>query len=289
MEPKKDVQPLLNVEKLSVRYAHAERFAVHDVSFQLREGEQVAIVGESGSGKSTLSRAIAGFITKSIGSVDFANLTLDGKDIRQRSKSRLPYRVPGISMVFQDAMTSLDPVYRIREQFVTALEGVEGTRKKELIAEIPSWLDAVGLRETKRVLDSRPAELSGGMRQRVMLALALASRPKLLIADEPTSALDAELALEVMDLLAGLSKERGATLLIISHDIALCRAYCDRLLVMLDGKLVDDCTSEEVLARERSTYTRALVRSVPDLTMAQWESLPTIDLREMEDARAKIH
>lgn len=288
MDSAEGTGPLLDVENLSVQYARTQDLIVRDMSFQLRKGEQVAVVGESGSGKSTLARAIAGFITESIGSVNFTTLTLDGKDVRQRSTSRLPYRVPGISMVFQDAMTSLDPVYRIREQFVTALKGVEGAPKKELIAEIPSWLDAVGLRDTKRVLDSRPGELSGGMRQRVMLALAMASRPQLLIADEPTSALDAELALEVMDLLAGLSKERGATLLMISHDIALCRAYCDRLLVMLDGNLVDDCASDAVLAGERSPYTRALVRSVPDLTMANWDSLPTIDLREMEDARAKI-
>lgn len=289
MEAANTGHPLLDVSNLSVRYLEAPRLSVNNISFTLGQGEQVAVVGESGSGKSTLSRAIAGFITETLGTVNFDRLSINGRDITQRSKSRLPYRVPGISMVFQDAMTSLDPVYKIEDQFLASLRGVERkATRKQLRKEIPGWLDAVGLRDTKRILEARPSQLSGGMRQRVMLALAMASRPQLLIADEPTSALDAELALEVMDLLATMTKESGVTLLIISHDIALCRHYCDRILVMLDGRLVDDCASDSILKPSRHPYTQALVRSVPDLSMFDWDVLPTIGARDLEEARAAV-
>jgi peptide/nickel transport system ATP-binding protein len=178
-------------------------------------------------------------------------------------------------MVFQDAMTSLDPVWTIGSQLSAVLKASGGFSRQERVAQAEAWLRRVGLHDTERVLRSRPYELSGGMRQRVMLAIALCGRPKLLIADEPTSALDASLARDVMELLVELAGELGTALLVVSHDIQLCSEYSDRTLVMYGGRVVEE-TPSSGLSEARHPYTKGLLRSIPTLESADLDVLPTI-------------
>jgi peptide/nickel transport system ATP-binding protein len=282
---------LLDLRNMRVTYGHGERehVAVAGASFELRRGERVAIVGESGSGKTTLALAIAGLLTTPSATItadalSFADQTLDRGRIRT-----VPLRTPGMSMVFQDAMTSLDPVATIGRQFADVLRGVAGLRRSETRDIARDWLRKVGLHDTERVLRLRPYELSGGMRQRVMIALAVCSGPRMLIADEPTSALDATVSREVMDLLTDITRREDASLLIVSHDIELCRMYVDRIIVMYRGSIVDICRADRIDQEATHPYTAALLACVPSLDSSRLDVLPTLDdvlLRELEPASA---
>jgi oligopeptide/dipeptide ABC transporter ATP-binding protein len=179
-------------------------------------------------------------------------------------------------MVFQDAATSLDPVWTIGSQLRDVIRTTRGVDRKRATEIATGWLVKVGLTDTRRVLASRPYELSGGMRQRAMIALALSGKPQLLIADEPTSALDASLSREVMELLVTLTDELGTGLLIVSHDIHLCQGYADRMLVMYGGRIVETGAAATLERDARHPYTRALLRSVPTLETARLPRLPTI-------------
>ncbi|WP_432561725.1 ABC transporter ATP-binding protein [Kineococcus sp. SYSU DK003] len=270
---------LLSVRDLAVDYGvgPAAFHAVRGATFTLRRGERVGIVGESGSGKSTLTTAIAGLNTDPSVRITADELTFDGRPLDRRTRAGLPHRTPGLSMVFQDAMTSLDPVATIGSQFTAVFRGIRrvgGREARELAAE---WLRKVGLTDTERVLANRPYELSGGMRQRVMVALALCSRPQILIADEPTSALDASVSRTMMDLLTDMTVELGAALLIVTHDIELVRHYTDRVIVMYRGRIVDDVASARLDTDARSPYTRALVGCVPTLSDHDRHRLQTLD------------
>jgi ABC-type glutathione transport system ATPase component len=269
---------LLSVDGLTVRYGGPTGpAAVDDASFTIGRGERVALVGESGSGKSTLGMAVAGFLTAPGVDVTVRGISFDGAPVVRSSGSRLPARTPGISMVFQDAMTSLDPIWTIGSQMRAVLGAVERLPRREAVARAEEWLHRVGLTDTKRVMKARPYELSGGMRQRVMIALALCGTPRLVIADEPTSALDASLARSTMELLLELSRDLGTSLLIISHDIHLCTAYSDRMFVMYHGEIVEQLRSATALADARHPYSTGLLRCVPTLADARADRLPTLD------------
>jgi peptide/nickel transport system ATP-binding protein len=180
-------------------------------------------------------------------------------------------------MVFQDAMTSLDSVWSIGSQ-LTAVLSAGRRRSRGEIAELSrQWLHRVGLTDTERVLKAKPYELSGGMRQRVMIALALCSEPSLLVADEPTSALDASLARTTMELLLELTSTVGTSLLIVSHDMDLCAEFADRVLVMHRGRMVDQAPADALDAPERHPYTRGLLECIPTLDKARLDHLPTLD------------
>lgn len=274
-----DDTALVLVRGLSVRYGSREDgfTAVDNVSFDIAPGERVALVGESGSGKSTLAMTIAGLVGASgSAQVEAERLLFDGKPIGAEYKGSVPLRNVGISMVFQDAMTALDPVWTIGGQFkhVLTASGVRGRRAVR--EQSAHWLEKVGLTDVKRVLASRPYELSGGMRQRVMTALALCGTPKLLIADEPTSALDASLARGAMELLQELALEQGSALLIVSHDIKLCLEFSDTMLVMYHGELVEHRSTATILDSAEHPYTRGLLSCVPTLANRSAKRLPTL-------------
>jgi ABC-type glutathione transport system ATPase component len=269
--------PRLKVDGLTIGYPGVTGPpAVSDVSFSVAAGEQVALIGESGSGKTTLALEIAGLLAVPGVRATSRALMLDGEALDRRHRPRLPRRTPGIAVIFQDAMSSLDPVWTIGSQLAAVLRATERMSRRAAHARAAEWLRRVGLPDTDRVLRARPGELSGGMRQRVMTALALCSRPRLLIADEPTSALDASLARASMDLLTELTADTGASLIIVSHDIHLCLAYSNRLLVMYRGELVEQVASS--VAQEHAThpYTIGLLRCVPTLESVGAPALPTL-------------
>jgi peptide/nickel transport system ATP-binding protein len=287
-----DSRLLLSADGCRVTYGSGDNAvqAVRIASIRIGAGEHVAIVGESGSGKTTFALAIAGLLTDAAARIEFDELAFDGTSLtRQRTGHRkaIPTRTPGMAMVFQDAMTSLDPVATIGSQFsdvilnsprrpAEASNATESRRKmaRRIAAE---RLASVGLSDARRILRLRPYELSGGMRQRVMLALAMCSRPRLLIADEPTSALDASVSREVMDLLRDTTEANDSALLIVTHDIALCREYVDKVIVMYHGEVVDVCQADRIEETATHPYTLALTACVPDLTSASLTRLPTLE------------
>jgi ABC-type dipeptide/oligopeptide/nickel transport system ATPase component len=261
--------------------------AVKDVSFSVDRGECVALVGESGSGKSNVCLAIGGFLTAANVRMSCDRMTLGGVALDHSAhRSLIPRFTPGIAMIFQDAMTSLDPVWTVRSQLRAVLRAADKVPRRDRDDAAREWLAKVGLTDTKRVMGSRPYELSGGMRQRVMLALALAGNPGLVIADEPTSALDASLSRDVMELMLGLTATSGIALLLVTHDIKLCEEYSDRTLVMYHGSVVEELDSARLTTGARHPYTQGLVHCVPTLEDADRDTLETIgewlDLGELE-------
>ncbi|MBY4275500.1 ABC transporter ATP-binding protein [Rhodococcus fascians] len=272
-------RPVLGVEDLTVTYGTGDSavVAVKKASFEIAPGERVALVGESGSGKSTLAMTIAGLIDVSAGAtIESTRLEFEGKSAQPSTGRSVPRRTDGIAMVFQDAMTALDPVWTIGGQFKHVLAGVGVTRKRERVDLTEHWLNKVGLSDTRRVMRSRPYELSGGMRQRVMTALALCGSPRLLIADEPTSALDASLARGTMELLQNLTQEQGTALLIVSHDIKLSLEFSDTMLVMYRGELVEQKPSAAIAATATHPYTKGLLGCVPTLANRSATRLPVL-------------
>ena len=261
--------------------------AVSNASFALRRSERLAIVGESGSGKTTLAMAIAGLLPHETAQVDYTTARVAGRAVDMRaSKSVIPVRHEGVSMIFQDAMTSLDPVASVAHQFRTVLGAHGGVPRSRINAESTAWIERVGITEPGRVLKLHPYELSGGMRQRVMIALALCSKPAVLIADEPTSALDIVVSQRIMQLVLELAVELGTAVIAITHDIDLARKYTDRTLVLYNGRVQDLCSTEALRSPERSAYTRALLDCVPRLEDYEREYLPTLaaEVRSFERA-----
>ncbi|SNS76500.1 ABC transporter ATP-binding protein [Rhodococcoides kyotonense] len=274
-----DSRPVLSVKNLEVTYGIGDSAvsAVKNVSFDIASGERVALVGESGSGKSTLAMTIAGLVNASTGATVSSNgLEFEGITQTQPTGRGLPERTAGIAMVFQDAMTALDPVWTIGGQFKHVLAGAGVRRGRDRTDLATHWLNKVGLHDTERVLRSRPYELSGGMRQRVMTALALCGSPRLLIADEPTSALDASLARGTMELLQELTREQGTALLIVSHDIKLCLEFSDTMLVMYRGELIEQQPSATIASTAVHPYTKGLLGCVPTLSNRSAFRLPVL-------------
>jgi len=275
-------EQLLTITNASVRYAGSggpgsEVAAVKSASFGIAPGEHVAIVGESGSGKTSLALAIAGLLTAAGATCEFGAFTFGGEPLVRGRTPPIPHRTPGMSMVFQNAMTSLDPVATVGSQFRDVLRGLARTGRREARRTAEHWLREVGLKDTGRILKLRPYELSGGMRQRVMLALAMCGEPRLLIADEPTSALDAPASRDIMDLLRYMTERTGASLLIVTHDIELCRMYVDTVVVMYQGEIVDICPAGRIEEEATHPYTLALTECVPTLDSAGLSRLPTLD------------
>lgn len=287
--------PILRVEGMTVRYdsPRGAVVAVDDVGFSLGRGERVALVGESGSGKSTLGLALAGFLTQPSVHITHRSLEFDGAPVSRTVRTRMPRRTPGLSMVFQDAMTTLDPVWTIGSQLGAVIRAERSAgdgaaagyrrrwrhprQERAAVEEISRyWLEKVGLHDTERVLTARPYELSGGMRQRAMIAIALCGAPRLLIADEPTSALDASLARDAMEMLLELTQESGASVLVISHDILLAQEYTDRTFVMYGGRIVEKRCSAKLSETATHPYTIGLLRCVPTLDSAELDELPTL-------------
>jgi peptide/nickel transport system ATP-binding protein len=254
---------MLTVDNLKVRYPTRTGVieAVRGVSFTLGR-ERLGIVGESGSGKSQTGRAIMG-LTQSHGLVTADTLNFNGIDLLKVSpKERRALRGKRIAMVLQDPKYSLDPVMTIGRQVSETLRTHERVSKAEARDRALAMLEAVQIREPQRVFDLHPHEVSGGMGQRVMIAMMLIAGPELLIADEPTSALDVTVQLDVLRILDKLVSERGMGLIFVSHDLRLVSSFCDRVIVMYAGKIVEELPASE-LRNAQHPYTRGLLNCMP--------------------------
>ena len=259
---------LLDVKELSVHFGDKNTpfKAVDRISYQVAQGEVLGIVGESGSGKSVSSLAIMGLIDHpgrvSAESLQFENtnlLTLESKAKRQLIGA-------DVAMIFQDPMTSLNPAYTVGFQIMEALKTHEGGTKKARKDRTLELLRLVGIPDPESRIDVYPHQLSGGMSQRVMIAMAIACRPKLLIADEPTTALDVTIQAQIMELLLELQKKECMSLILISHDLALVAEAADRIIVMYAGQIVEEGTAKDIFREPKHPYTQALLRSLPEFS-----------------------
>ncbi|MGB3554187.1 MAG: ABC transporter ATP-binding protein [Jannaschia sp.] len=247
---------------------------VRGVSFDLGR-ERLGIVGESGSGKSMTGRAILRLI-RPPGRVEAARMTFEGQDLQSLSERRMrALRGARISMVMQDPKFSLNPVMNVGRQIAEALHAHERLSRAEARDRMLEMLEAVRIDAPERVAALYPHEISGGMGQRVMIAMMLIPKPALLIADEPTSALDVSVQAQVLDLIDDLVRDNGMGLLLISHDLPLVARYCDRILVMRDGEVVETCAAAD-LDHAEHPYTRGLLAAVPRMNETR-EMLPTLD------------
>lgn len=237
--------------------------AVDDVSFEVSEGEILAIVGESGSGKSVTSLSIMGLLAEP-GHVAGGEMTFDGKDLVHLSeKEYREMRGNDMAMIFQEPMTSLNPVYRIGDQIVEAIRTHEKVSKKEALTRAIDLLRKVGIPSPEARVRDYPHQMSGGMRQRVMIAMALACNPKLLIADEPTTALDVTIQAQILDLLRNLKDQINSSIMFITHDLGVIAEMADYVVVMYAGRIVEQGTAEEIFAHPAHPYTIGLMASKP--------------------------
>lgn len=237
--------------------------AVDDVSFEVGEGEILAIVGESGSGKSVTSLSIMGLLAEP-GHVAGGEMTFDGKDLVHLSeKEYREMRGNDMAMIFQEPMTSLNPVYRIGDQIVEAIRTHEKVSKKEALTRAIDLLRKVGIPSPEARVRDYPHQMSGGMRQRVMIAMALACNPKLLIADEPTTALDVTIQAQILDLLRNLKDQINSSIMFITHDLGVIAEMADYVVVMYAGRIVEQGTAEEIFSHPAHPYTIGLMASKP--------------------------
>ena len=240
--------------------------AVRNVSFDVAPGETLGIVGESGSGKSVTCYSMMGLIPMPPGRIESGSAMLDGTDLLHCPEKELrSIRGKRISMIFQDPMTSLNPYLTIGEQVAEPLVIHEGAGKKEARDRALEQLALVGIPDAEQRMDAYPHQFSGGMRQRVMIAMALITRPEILIADEPTSALDVTVQKQVLDLIRKLQQDMGTSVILITHDLGVVRQYADRINVMYAGRIVESAPARELLEHPRHAYTRALMKSIPGL------------------------
>lgn len=266
MSPAPVDRPLLSVRDLAVRF-DTDAGVVHAldcVSFDVPAGQAVALVGESGSGKSVTAQAILRILPEATAHIEAGCITFEGADLFALPE-RAMRRVRGgrIGIVFQDPLTSLNPVYSVGFQIAEAVRLHRDVSRRDARKRALELLRTVGFPTPEERLNAYPHELSGGLRQRVMLAIALACDPVLLIADEPTSALDATVAAQILELLARLQRERGMSLLFISHDLDAIGHLCDAIVVLYAGQVVETGRAADVLASPNHPYTRALLRSAP--------------------------
>jgi len=255
---------LLDVEDLSVAYAgRGERvLAVDRVSLSVEPGEVVALVGESGSGKSTLALALTRLLPSPPAQLHARHVRFDGVDLVTASESQLQRLRGGrIAYVFQDPASSLNPVLTIGEQLREAIERHTDRRGRDADTVALDWLSRVGIPPAQRRLGAYPHEFSGGMQQRVMIAMAMASHPQLLIADEPTSALDVTVQVQILRLLRDLQRRLGLSLLLISHDLLVVQRLAHRTVVLSRGAVVESGPTEQVLQRPAHPYTRSLLEA----------------------------
>ena len=257
---------LLDVKELSVHFGDKNTpfKAVDRISYQVAQGEVLGIVGESGSGKSVSSLAIMGLIDHpgrvSAESLQFENTNL----LTLASKAKRQLIGADVAMIFQDPMTSLNPAYTVGFQIMEALKTHEGGTKKARKDRTLELLRLVGIPDPESRIDIYPHQLSGGMSQRVMIAMAIACRPKLLIADEPTTALDVTIQAQIMELLLELQKKECMSLILITHDLALVAEAADRIIVMYAGQIVEEGTAKDIFREPKHPYTQALLRSLPE-------------------------
>jgi oligopeptide/dipeptide ABC transporter ATP-binding protein len=269
---------VLEVENLQVDFVtrRGTVHAVRDVSFTIGKGETLGLVGESGSGKSVTAQALLGMVELP-GKIVGGDVRWKGESLVHGRAAATIERIRGreIAMVFQDPMTSLDPVFSVGSQMVEVLRRHRTLSRKAAWARAVELLDMVGIANPATRVEQYPFEMSGGMRQRVLIAMALACEPELLVADEPTTALDVTIQAQILDLLADLQSRLGVAVLLITHDLGVVAGVCDRVAVMYAGKIVEDAPAAELYATPAHPYTTGLLRSTPrvDVVLDRLEAI----------------
>ncbi|MDH3730442.1 MAG: ABC transporter ATP-binding protein [Acidimicrobiia bacterium] len=272
-------KPLLEVEDLRTYFSTEEGVvrAVDGISFTINEGERFGVVGESGSGKSVTAMSIMGLIEPPAGNIVTGTIKLEGRDLLRMSEDEMS-RVRGgeIAMIFQDPMTSLNPVFTIGDQLTETILLHQDVTKKQAREIAIQGLDDVHIPTPQRRIDDYPHQFSGGMRQRVMIAMGLSCNPKMLIADEPTTALDVTTQAQILDLMNRLADERGTALMLITHDLGVVAGFCERIQVMYAGGIVERATADEIFYDTKHPYTHGLLGSMTRMDRAKEERLFSI-------------
>ena len=286
-----DPQPMLSLRDFSVSFdtARGPLYAVRNVDIDVADGESLGIVGESGSGKSVTCYSLLGLIPQPPGRIESGEAIFDNTDLLKCSTAELN-RIRGkrIAMIFQDPMTSLNPVLSVARQLTESLQlhlNMDGSQSKRRAIEL---LDLVGIPSAKARVDDYPHQFSGGMRQRVMIAMALSCNPRLLIADEPTTALDVTIQAQILDLIRNLAKDFNTATILITHDLGVVAGMCDDVMVMYAGRVAERANALSVFGDPSHPYTMGLLRSVPRLDQTERERLLPIeglppDLIELPD------
>ncbi len=275
-------EALLDVNDLLVRFRTHDGtiYAVNGISFQLARGERLGLVGESGCGKSVTNLAIIRLLPKPAGRIEGGTVLFDGVDLVTMAESDVrEIRGRDIAMIFQDPMTSLNPVLTIEEQMVETIQAHRKISKTDARARAVELLGMVGIPQSEKRLKSYPHQFSGGMRQRVMIAMALALEPKLMIADEPTTALDVTIQAQVLELISRLTTETGTSLILITHDLGVVAGMTDRINVMYAGFIVETATTGDLFEEPRHPYTVGLLHSMPRVDEREGEQLIPIEGR----------
>ena len=270
---------LLEVKGLKTDFISegVQRRIIDDVSFSLAKGEILGVVGESGSGKSVTAKSILRLIPSPPGKIVGGEIVFDGRDILKLGINELrSIRGNDISMIFQEPMSSLNPVFTCGNQIIEAIMLHQGSSPAEAREKAVEMLKMVGIQMPERRVDCYPHELSGGMRQRVMIAMALSCNPKLLIADEPTTALDPTIQAQILELIGKIQKELGMAVMYITHDLGVVAETCDRVMVMYAGRIVEKATVHDLFRQAAHPYTQGLLKSVPRLH-AKKERLHSIE------------
>ncbi|MBR6780869.1 MAG: ABC transporter ATP-binding protein [Clostridia bacterium] len=269
-------KPLISVQNLHTSFFtdSGEVKAVNGVSFDLDHGEILGIVGESGSGKSVTSYSIMQILADT-GKIVDGKIYYKGEDITQWSEKQMrAFRGKCCSIIFQDPMTSLNPVFTIGNQLTEAISLHTDKKGKAAKARAAELLELVGINEPLKRLKQYPYELSGGMRQRVMIAMALACEPDILIADEPTTALDVTIQAQILELMQKLQKELGMAVILVTHDLGVIASMCDNIVVMYGGKICERGTAAEIFYNPKHEYTKGLLRSIPNVTRMKERLVP---------------
>lgn len=264
-------------ERLSFFTPAGEVKALNDVSIRLKEGEVLGIVGESGSGKSVTAYSLMG-LTAHPGKLLGGELHFNGHQVEKMTEKEIrKFRGNEISIIFQDPMTSLNPVYTIGNQITEVVRLHTDKTKQQARERARELLELVGINEPEKRLKQYPHELSGGMRQRVMIAIALACEPKLLIADEPTTALDVTIQAQILELMMELKDKLGMAIIMITHDLGVVASMCERIAVMYAGRIIEYGTTDDIFYHPKHEYTKGLIRSIPRLDTKEHERLIPIE------------
>ncbi|MCF8566806.1 ABC transporter ATP-binding protein [Alicyclobacillus tolerans] len=269
---------VLEVESLSVEFNINGTYhhAVRDVSFEIKPGETLGLVGESGCGKSVTSLALVRLLSKTARVQ--GNVLYQGRPLLQLTDKEIRHvRGNEISMIFQEPMTSLNPVYKIGAQISETLRLHTDLSPREAFAQSVAMLKKVGIPRPDEIMDEYPHQLSGGMRQRVMIAIAMACNPRLLIADEPTTALDVTIQAQILELMKQISYDFGTSILLITHDLGVVAEMCDRVAVMYAGQIVEHGTVDDIFFRPQHPYTRGLLNAIPRIDADSKQRLKPIE------------
>ena len=288
------MSPLLEINELRTVFNTDDGMvaAVDGVSFSIEPGQTLGVVGESGCGKSVISLSIMGLIPSPPGEIKSGRILFNNRNLLNISKKEMQaIRGNEISMIFQEPMTSLNPVFTIGMQITETIIKHQGKTKKEAFEIALEMIKLVRIPEPEKQLEQYPHQLSGGMRQRVMIAMALSCKPSLLIADEPTTALDVTIQAQILDLIKMLQRDIGMSVMFITHDMGVVAEVADRVVVMLNGKKVEEGTAKEIFLKPKHPYTKALLSAVPKLGSMKGRRLPAkfanIDVKRAEGDEVK--